>query len=588
MRLAAIIFTFSFLFSPLILRAQSARVNTEQYHNSLFLDKYSDRVESDSVQSIQSINADQQDHVQPVEQHFADTSSNVNPFAHARKLADHKEHIKKLKRSKSAHPVLLHRDTLFYIHARIGSFLPQERASAISQKIYSLYDADKFDPNLLSIEVNGEGRDILYNQQEHILSVGTLDAIWEDKSTEELAQSYVESIRAAVLKEREAYSLFNITKRIGLAVLIILSTSALLLLANRFFRFTAHHINGIKDHIISGRLFQKIRILRANHVEQALIRLNKLLKIIVIFLSVYLSLPLLFSIFPETQAWTRTLIKLIANPINTILRSLLDYLPNLFRVLIIFFLFKYLVKIARYIFQEIQRGNIHFRDFHPEWAIPTFNIVQFFCYAFMMVLLFPYLPGSSSPAFKGISVFLGLLVSLGSSNAIANIVAGLVITYMRPFQVGDRVKIGETVGDVMEKSMLVTRIKTCKNEEITVPNSMILSSSTINYSNQTKQENKGLIIHYVVTVGYDVPWQTVYRLLIVAALASDGIEAFPEPFVLQTQFNDFNISYQINAYTRNANVQATIYSSLLENIQRVFQSEGIALLSPNYHVLNQK
>ncbi|MVZ64966.1 mechanosensitive ion channel [Sphingobacterium sp. DK4209] len=588
MRLPTITLSLSLLFFPLIIRAQTTTIDTKHSDKSLLMEEISNRIEHDSIFYINLMNAFKQLQFNSNENHRGDTLIKAKQASDSFQQAEFKEKIKKLKLSNTAFPVVLHKDTLFYIHTRIGSFLPQERASAISNKIYALYDADNFDPNLLSIEVNAEGRDIIYNQQEHIISVSILDAIWEDKSTDELAQSYVESIRAVIQKEREAYSLFNITKRIGLVILIIVLTSSLLLLINRFFGFTARNIATIKDHIMNGKVFQKVKVLRSNHVEQALIRLNKLLKIIVIFFSVYLSLPLLFSVFPETKAWTSTLIKLISNPLNAILRSFIDYLPNLFRVIVIFFLFKYLVRIARYIFQEIQRENIHFRDFHPEWALPTFKIVQFVCYAFMMVLIFPYLPGSSSPAFKGITVFIGVLVSLGSSNAIANVVAGLVITYMRPFQLGDRVKIGDTVGDVLEKTMLVTRIKTCKNEEITVPNSMVLSSSTINYSNQTKQENKGLIIHYVVTVGYDVPWETVYRLLIVAALASDGIEELPEPFVLQTQLNDFNISYQINAYTRNANVQAAIYSSLLENIQKVFQNVGIELLSPNYHVLNQK
>ncbi|RZA04271.1 MAG: mechanosensitive ion channel family protein, partial [Moraxellaceae bacterium] len=199
--------------------------------------------------------------------------------------------------------------------------------------------------------------------------------------------------------------------------------------------------------------------------------------------------------------------------------------------------------------------------------------------------IFPFLPGSSSPAFQGVSVFLGILISLGSSSAITNIVAGLVITYMRPFRIGDRVKIGEVVGDVMEKSMLVTRIKTIKNEDITVPNSLVLSSSTVNYSSHTKNEKQGLIVHYTVTVGYDVPWQQVYHLLVEAALKSEHVQSEPKPFVLQTSLDHYYISYQINAYTKEANKQATIYSNILENIQDVFHEAGIEIMSPSFHVI---
>ncbi|RZL44801.1 MAG: mechanosensitive ion channel family protein, partial [Pedobacter sp.] len=207
---------------------------------------------------------------------------------------------------------------------------------------------------------------------------------------------------------------------------------------------------------------------------------------------------------------------------------------------------------------------------------------------FMLVIIFPYLPGSSSPAFQGVSVFLGILLSLGSSSATSNMVAGLVITYMRPFKVGDRVKIGEVVGDVTEKTMLVTRIRTIKNEDVTVPNSMVLSSSTVNYSSRTKNNEPGLILHYTVTIGYDIAWKQVYELLTKAALQTNHIEKEPAPFILQTSLDDFYISYQINAYTLQANLQASIYSNLLENIQDIFNEAGIEILSPQYNVIRKE
>jgi small-conductance mechanosensitive channel len=212
--------------------------------------------------------------------------------------------------------------------------------------------------------------------------------------------------------------------------------------------------------------------------------------------------------------------------------------------------------------------------------MPTFGIVKFLLYAFMFVLIFPYLPGSNSNIFKGVSVFLGVLFSLGSTSAISNMVAGLVITYMRPFKVGDRIKIGEIVGDVIEKNLLVTRLRTIKNEEITIPNSSILAGNTINYSAMSKME--GLIIHTTVTIGYSVPWKDMHQALIDAALRTDMIEKDPTPFVLQTSLGDFYVAYQINAYTREANKQAMVYSWLHQNIQDVCNERGIEILSPHY------
>ena len=212
--------------------------------------------------------------------------------------------------------------------------------------------------------------------------------------------------------------------------------------------------------------------------------------------------------------------------------------------------------------------------------MPTYSIVKFLLYAFMFVLIFPYLPGSDSNIFKGVSVFIGVLFSLGSSSAIANMVAGLVITYMRPFKIGDRIKIGDVTGDVVEKTLLVTRIRTIKNEVITIPNSSVLNGNTTNYSSEAIE--KGLIIHTTVTIGYDVPWKDMHQALIDAALRTNLILDEPKPFVLQTSLEDFYVSYQINAYTREAGKQALIYSNLHQNIQDVCNERGIEILSPHY------
>jgi small-conductance mechanosensitive channel len=198
----------------------------------------------------------------------------------------------------------------------------------------------------------------------------------------------------------------------------------------------------------------------------------------------------------------------------------------------------------------------------------------------MLVVMFPYLPGSSSPAFQGVSVFLGLLLSLGSTSAINNIIAGLVITYMRPFKVGDRIRIGDTEGDVVEKNMLVIKVRSPKNEEITVPNSAVLGSNTLNFSANSKQA--GLIIHSTVTIGYDTPWRKMKQTLIEAALKTDGLMKTPEPFVLQTSLDDFYVSYQINAYTQEANRLPALYSALHANILDCCREAGIEIMSPHY------
>ena len=198
----------------------------------------------------------------------------------------------------------------------------------------------------------------------------------------------------------------------------------------------------------------------------------------------------------------------------------------------------------------------------------------------MIIVIFPYLPGSDSKVFQGVSVFLGFLFTFGSAGSLSNIMAGLVLTYMRLFKIGDRVKIGEIVGDIIEKSLLVTRIRTIKNEIISIPNSSVLNSHTINYSSDTV--DNGLILHTTVTIGYDVPWKDMQQALLNAADRTDLILKEPRPFVLQTSLEDFYVSYQINAYTKDANKQATIYSQLHSNIQDCCNEVGIEIMSPHY------
>ena len=490
-----------------------------------------------------------------------------------------------LKKTTKGHPVKLNLDTLFNVYTRTGSFNPKERAEAISAKIEKLYKAAIFKSDSLVVVENENNYDLTYNNDDVLISVGNLDGLWVGKTNAQLANEYLSIIKKSIIRERDEHSLTNLLKRVGLVALIILLLVVIVVVINKLFLRISNYVSNHKEQYLSILSLKKVKVITAEHLESGLLKFVAVLKLLVIILIIYLSLPLLFSLFPETEGWTWTLLGWILGPLRSAGKAVIDYLPDFFKVIVIFILFRFLLKGIRYLFYEVKRGNMQFSGFHADWAIPTFNILRFILYAFMMVLIFPFLPGSSSPAFQGVSVFLGILISLGSSSAITNIVAGLVITYMRPFRIGDRVKIGEVIGDVMEKSMLVTRIKTIKNEDITVPNSLVLSSSTINYSSHTKNERQGLIIHYTVTVGYTVPWEQVYQLLTDAALKAKLIQTEPKPFVLQTSLDDYYISYQINAYTMEANRQASIYSNLLENIQDVFREAGIEIMSPSYHVV---
>lgn len=497
--------------------------------------------------------------------------------------ADQLKRIDALKKNAKPCPVILDNDTLFSIYTRIGSFGPGERALAITQRINKLYRDYTFQPDSLRLVATENGYDILYNSDIVIMSISQLDALWLNASTDSLARGYHDRIISVVTKERKANSLQNWLKRIGLMVLILALLSLVIVVINKLLRSVVRFLKTNKSIYLKGLTVRQVRLLTPEQQEQSALAVARIVRIVLVLLAIYISLLLLSGIFAATEKWTDKLIDWILTPARAALHGILNFLPNLFTILVIYFIFKYALKAIKYFTAEIEKGNIRISGFYHEWAYPTYNIVKFLLYAFMLVLVFPFLPGSDSAAFKGVTVFLGILFSLGSSSAITNMVAGLVITYMRPFKIGDRVKIGDVSGDVIEKTMLITRIRTIKNEDITVPNATVLSSSTINYSANTHPDQPGLILHTTVTIGYDTPWKKMHQALLTAAARTEYLQKEPVPFVLQTSLDDFFVSYQLNAYTKEPNKQALIYSLLHQNIQDACNEAGIEIMSPHYH-----
>jgi small-conductance mechanosensitive channel len=286
---------------------------------------------------------------------------------------------------------------------------------------------------------------------------------------------------------------------------------------------------------------------------------------------------------PWTRPYARFVLPWLVAPFVFVGSGVLAALPNVFYIGVIAAVGLAVLRIVHVFFRAIEDGSVHVHDFSPEWAEPTYKLLRVLVVAVTFVAAFPYIPGSSSPAFQGVSIFLGLLVSLSSSSAISNIIAGTILTYTGAFRMGDRVLIAGTAGDVVRKSLLTTHLRTIKNEIVAIPNSIVLGGNTVNYT--TLAAERGLILHTTVTIGYDAPWRTVHRLLIEAALATDGLEAEPVPFVLQTALNDFYVSYEINAYTKRPHDMAALYARLHQNIQESFNKAGVEIMSPHYTTL---
>jgi small-conductance mechanosensitive channel len=303
-----------------------------------------------------------------------------------------------------------------------------------------------------------------------------------------------------------------------------------------------------------------------------------------LLLVVTTALLLVFGQFPATQEYARDVFSWIWKPLVDIFHGIVRYLPNLFYILVIVLVTRLVLRAVSFIFEQAHRGTISLEPWvHRDVARPTSQILKAILVVVALFFVAPLVPGTGSTAAKGISVILGLMVSFGSTSTVGNLIAGIVLTYMRPFQVGDRVKLADTVGDVTEKTFLYTKVLTIKNEEVMVPSLQALSGALVNYSAKGKEGK--LILHTSVTIGYDAPWRRVHELLLRAAERTSHVAKDRQSFVLQTALDDFYVSYQLNVYTDRPNEMANTYAELHQNIQDSFNEGGVEICSPHYYQL---
>lgn len=476
-------------------------------------------------------------------------------------------------------PVLLDGKPVLTVATGVLSFTPAERAQAISKRLKSLADERLIAVDRINV-VEAETTSDIMVQDMVLMSVTEADVKSAGKARAELAQEYAGKIRTAVAAYRAERSAKNLLidtlQASGVTALLAL----LLLGIRRGVPWLESYLLSLKGSVIRSIRFQSIEFLHEDRIIAMALSVIRFVRMLLVLGLLYLYVPLVLSFFPMTEGMAARLFGYIQTPVIKVWQGVTAYLPNIFFIVVITVCTWYVIRFSRFLFSEVEKQNISLPGFYPDWAMPSFKITRFLIIAFSVVVAFPYLPGSDSPAFKGVSVFLGVLFSLGSSSAIANVVAGSILTYMRAFSLGDLVKISDTAGTVAEKTLLVTRIRTAKNEDVTIPNSMVLGSHIINYSSSSR-----LILHTTVTVGYDVPWPKVHELLLAAARSTQSILPEPPPFVLQTALNDFNVGYELNVYTDTPSAMPQIYSDLHKNIQDRFHEAGVEIMSPNYTAL---
>lgn len=475
-------------------------------------------------------------------------------------------------------PLVVDGDTLLVIYARKGGMLPEARVSAAKSKIYEVGKRLTMFVDSLYVFDSEVSSDVMVGE-DVLLSVTDLDALWMGMERVELAETYREVISKKVDQLHETYGLQQKLQSLGWVALII-AVQVLLIwfivwLFHRWkFSVTRKLLGRIKSVVIKN-----YPLLDTHRLGVAIIFVFNLVRLLLILLVVLVGLGFMFSFFPETKTVTYTVVGFIWNPLSDILKSVVEYLPNLFKIIVIIICFHYLLKLVRYFANEVASGRLKINGFYADWAMPTHTLLRVLLYSFMLVMIWPLLPNSDSEIFQGVSVFIGVVVSLGSTSVVGNVMSGLVMTYMRPFRIGDFIRFGDTEGEVIEKSMLVTRIRTRKNDIVTIPNSNMMSSQTSNYT--FSAQRYGIIVHTKITIGYDEPWKKIESLLVQAAENTDGIKRHPKPFVRITALDDFYVEYEINGITDRAKTLSTVYSALHQQILDTMHGAGVEIMSPH-------
>jgi small-conductance mechanosensitive channel len=475
-------------------------------------------------------------------------------------------------------PVNLDGELLFHVRGAPG-FPAAERAERVRERIVEVAEDPTFDPATMELREAEHGIE-MWGSGRYLGTVFDADARLEGLETRILATAVMRRIERAVIDYRAARSPEGIRRAIQvvaaatLALAVVLAL--LLLLARGASRLIARRLEKRVE-----QLERKTRrIFELRHFWHALqIAVRPVFVLLGVFAFYYYVTTVLWAL-PWTRGLAAGAFALVTEPLLGVGLAVLRAVPDLIVLALILVVARYALKVVQTFFERVAAGRIRLADFEAGWAAPTERLIRLIIILFALIIAYPYIPGSSSDAFKGISIFAGLMLSLGSSSIIANVIAGYSMIYRRAFQVGDRVEIAGVLGDVESTRVLATYLRTIKNVRVTLPNSIVLNNQIVNYTQLAKES--GLILHTVVTIGYEVPWREVEAMLLEAAQRTPHLLKRPPPFVLQKALSDFAPAYELNAYTHDDKAMAATYSALHANIQDVFAEKGVQIMTPHY------
>lgn len=363
------------------------------------------------------------------------------------------------------------------------------------------------------------------------------------------------------------------------AILVTILLALGLLLLQRMHRGSVDRLLLRAEHKLE-ELSPDLQLLRASRATALLRRGLKVAFVAVALFFTYNWLTFVLRRFPYTRPWGESLREFLTARLEAFGLSILQGIPNLFTVLLIVLVIRFFIRLSHHLFQAVEDGRISLPYVYPETAQPTRRLVSILLWLLALALSYPYLPGSESDAFKGVSVFVGLVVSLGSSGIVNQIMSGLTITYSRALRLGDFVKIGDVEGTVTHVGALSTKVKTPHAEDVTIPNAVVVSHVTTNYSRFA--ETEGVYVPTSITIGYDTPWRQVQALLLLGAARTAGVRKQPKPVVRQTALQDFYVQYTLLVCLEQPHLRAATLDALHGNILDAFNEFGVQITSPNY------
>ncbi len=463
----------------------------------------------------------------------------------------------------------------------VTAFPAPDRATAISGRIRAVAADETIPPTALRLVANGNSADIVAGDTV-IMRVFDADAIAEAPGLDRhaLAEIYLAKISSAVRQYREERSPERLARDAILAGVLTAILALILVGIVIGLRWAVTRIERRYHSAVEHVESETFRIISAASIWIAVRFTVRLLTVTAVLVIFYTYLHLVLDLFPWTRPVSTNLRALTIAPLLTLISQVVAAIPDLLIIAVIVLVARYAVKLALLFFSAIENQTIKIPNFDVEWATPTYNIVRVLIVAFAAVIAYPYIPGSQSAAFKGITIFIGVLFSLGSSSLLANVIAGYTMTYRRAFHVGDRIQIGEFMGDVTQVRLMVTHLRSIKNEELVVPNSLILNSNVINYTSLARE--RGLILHTTVGIGYETPWRQVEAMLLLAADRTPGLLREPRPFVLQRSLGDYAVTYELNVHCDKPAEMFRLYTELHRNVLDVFNEYHVQIMTPSY------